>query len=324
MKVTKRIYFIIAIPVLFLLALSWLLVNPVLVKGAKAPPIPVKRDNLNSDVKYLTALNPSRNSRNIVSMDRAAAYILGEFRKTGFEATTQEFSVGKKKYRNIICRFGPAGADRVIIGAHYDVCYDQPGADDNASGVAGLLELARLFGSEKPALKHRFELVAYALEEPPYFKTDFMGSAVHAKSVFESGAKVRAVVCLEMIGFFSDLPGSQRFPNYLLRVLYPSRGNYIAIVGKLWQRKLVRDMKTGMIKGSALGVRSVNSPVFLPGVDFSDHLNYWKYGYEAVMVTDTSFYRNPNYHQKSDTADTLDYSRMSEVVKGLYCAVIGL
>ena len=195
-----------------------------------------------------------------------------------------------------------------------------PGADDNASGVAGLIELAYLLG--KTSLPVRVELVAFTLEEPPFFRTPFMGSAIHAASLKKQGVKVRIMFALEMIGFFSDASHSQGFPLSILRLFYPSQGNFIAVVGKLGQGSVVRRVKQAMRGPSLLPVYSINAPRFVPGIDFSDHLNYWEAGYEAVMITDTAFYRNQGYHTLQDTPDTLDYERMAMVVQGVYAAIL--
>jgi Zn-dependent M28 family amino/carboxypeptidase len=150
-----------------------------------------------------------------------------------------------------------------------------------------------------------------------------MGSAVHAASLKKQRVLVRAMFCLEMIGYFSDAPGSQSFPTPALKPFYPSKGNFITVVGKPDQGALVRRVKASMRGASALPVFSINAPAAVPGIDFSDHGSYWKAGYEAaVMITDTAFYRNPNYHTAGDTADTLDYRRMALVVQGLYAAVL--
>jgi hypothetical protein len=151
-----------------------------------------------------------------------------------------------------------------------------------------------------------------------------MGSAVHARSLREQGASVRAMISLEMIGYFSDREGSQRLPSPLLKAVYPTRGDFITVVGKMDQGPLVRTVKRAMRGASTLPVYSINAPRAIPGVDFSDHANYWDAGYDAVMVTDTAFYRNPNYHAHTDTAETLDYVRMAAVVWGVYEAVLAL
>ncbi len=197
----------------------------------------------------------------------------------------------------------------------YDVNGPNPGADDNASGIAGLIELARLLKSEK--LKKNITLVAYTLEEPPYFASNAMGSYVHAKTERENNSDIELMISLEMIGYFSNKKGSQLFPIKLLNLFYPDKGNFIVIVDQLysgWARKI----KTGMAKHMSLPVYSINAPSIIPGVDYSDHRNYWAHGYGAVMVTDTSFYRNFAYHTENDTSDKLDFNKMAEVVKGVF------
>jgi hypothetical protein len=286
--------------------------------------IPVNRNRLIGDVRALVSINPPRNYRNVQSLDKAAEYITAQFRKMKCRPEIQRFEVDGGFYRNIACSFGPANAERVIVGAHYDVYGDLPGADDNASGVAGLIEIGRLLAETKPDLKCRTDLVAFTLEEPIYFKTRHMGSSVYARSLSEAGVKVVAMISLEMIGFYSDTPGSQDYPLSFLKLFYPSSGNYIAVVGKTNQKKLVDKVKKSMCAASDLPVETLAAPSILPGIDFSDHQSFWKYGYPAVMITDTAFYRNKNYHSDTDTIDTLDFDKMTEVIKGLYRAIIEL
>jgi hypothetical protein len=212
-------------------------------------------------------------------------------------------------------------AERLIVGAHYDV-FTNPGADDNASGVAGLLELARLLDTLKPVLKYRIDLVAYTNEEPPYFRTEQMGSAVHAKYLSDNKIKVKGMICLEEIGYFTDEAKSQSYPLDILHLFYPERGNFIGVVGKIGQRKIVRRMKSKMRSGSVIDIRSINAPRWVTGIDYSDHLNYWNYGYDAVMINDTSWYRGNQYHTGGDTPDRLDYERMAQVVSGVYNAMV--
>lgn len=297
--------------------------NPVLALDGKVKDIPVHKDSLFKHVKALVNTPQPRNSNNIASLNSAAEYIRSQMAAMGGRVEEQLYTADGKEFRNIICSFGPEDGERIVVGAHYDVCEEQPGADDNASGVAGLLEIARLLAKEKE-LNHRIDLVAYTLEEPPYFRTENMGSAVHAKYLHDNNIKVKAMISLEMIGYFSEKPNSQEYPIGLLKLFYPRKANYIAIVGKLGQGRIVRRMKKEMKRGSAIDVRSINAPASIPGIDFSDHLNYWKYGYDAVMFTDTSFYRNKNYHEKSDTIETLDFEKMAEVVKGAYNAIVSL
>jgi Zn-dependent M28 family amino/carboxypeptidase len=275
---------------------------------------------LEAHVRRLSIQLTPRDESHIENLDQAAIYIKGEFEQTGAIVSEQPYRVSGKSYRNVIAQFGPETAERVVVGAHYDTAGPLPGADDNASGVAGLIELAHLLG--KAQLPMRVDLVAFTLEEPPYFRTTSMGSSVHAQSLLKRGVRVRAMISLEMIGYFSDAANSQRFPATILRALYPATGNFIAVVGRLGEGLLVRRVKRAMLDASPLPVYSINAPRFLPGVDFSDQLNYWQAGYNALMITDTAFYRNRNYHTASDTADTLDYKRMAMVVEGLYAAVL--
>ncbi len=282
------------------------------------------RDRLYQDVAFLTSIQPPRNHANLASLNRAADYIAGEFGKLDCRVTVQKFKVERKEYKNIIASFGPEDAERVIVGAHYDVCGDQPGADDNASAVAGLLETARLLDAGKPKLPYRVDFVAYSLEEPPYFATNQMGSAVHAKSLHDAKVRVRGMICYEMIGYFSDAPGSQGFPDPALAKIYPNTGNFIIVVGKNGQEDFSSKIKTHMQAHSKIDVQSISfgSTGGLGGL--SDHRNYWQYDYPAVMINDTSFLRNPNYHQTSDTIDTLNFDKMTEVVRGVYAALIRL
>ncbi|WP_375416469.1 M28 family peptidase [uncultured Hymenobacter sp.] len=290
--------------------------------------MPADQSRLYADVAFLTNLHPARTYRNLESLNRAADYIKGAFEKLRVPVTEQAFEADGRRYRNIIASFGPPEAERIIVGAHYDVCGEQPGADDNASAVAGLLETARLLhlaSPTNPALKHRIDFVAYPNEEPPYFATEHMGSAVHAKSLRAAKVPVRAMLCYEMIGYFNDRPGSQHFPDDALAKLYPSTGNFIIVVGKMGQEKITQQVQTLMqAHAGTLDVQRINLPENMGLAGLSDHRNYWAQGYEAVMINDTSFLRNPNYHQPTDTIGTLDFARMAQVVNGVFGALLAL
>jgi len=234
----------------------------------------------------------------------------------------QFWTADGRTYRNVIAHYGPESDELVVVGAHYDTCGPLPGADDDASGVAGLIELGRLLAAQPPPLA--VELVAYSLEEPPYFGTPEMGSVHHADLVARSGKRVRAMLSLEMIGYFSDEPGSQSYPSGLVGAVYPDRGSYVAVVGNLGQISLVQKVRRAMEAAAVIPVESINAPESLSGVDLSDHRSYWARGFPAVMITDTAFLRNPNYHQASDTPETLDYARMAAVVTAVHRAVWAL
>lgn len=297
----------------------WLLRNPLLETPVAKGRLQVDDTRLRADVEKLASIVPSRNSFNMASLNQAADFIFAEFSKTGCEVSEQTYKIEGKEFRNVSCFFGPEDAPRLVMGAHYDVHFnDNPGADDNASGVAGVLELARMVAALKPALSHRLELIAYTLEEQPHFNSSSMGSQVHAASLLRNRIPLRLMVSVEMIGYFSDEPGSQRFPLAMLKPIYPNTGNFIGVVGQLMDRSNVHRVKSLMQSASDLPVYSLNAPGFIPEASFSDHSSYWNLGLPAVMVTDTAFLRNPNYHRPTDTPDTLDYRRMADVVRGLY------
>jgi hypothetical protein len=280
--------------------------------------IAVSPDALKKHVVTLSETNPPR-SEDTDNLDVSALYMKEQLSKYG-DVQDMEYTVWGIPYRNISILFGEAANDRVVVGAHYDSFQGLPGADDNASGAAGLIELARLLSASN--LQRSVELVAYTLEEPPYFRTQEMGSAVHAKSLKENGVNVVVMMSLEMIGYFSDAPNSQEYPASIMKLFYPTTGNFIAVVGNLSGFGIVRRTKNAMKNAMSLPVRSLNAPGALAGVDFSDHLSFWWYDYPALMITDTAFYRNKAYHTENDTWDRLDYERMSEVVKGVFNAVL--
>ena len=261
-----------------------------------------------------------RNYLNIESLNLVADYLQQEFQKYSASVSVQEFSVQGKIYKNVICSFHTQQKRRIVVGAHYDVCGNQPGADDNASGVVGLLALARLLQHQQ--LSCRIDLVAYSLEEPPYFRSPAMGSFIHAQSLQDEHVDVEGMISLEMIGYFSNARHSQHYPLKILKWFYGSRGNYITLVRKLNGDKFDRKMKRLVKRYTTIKVKNFKGPSSLPGIDFSDHLNYWKLNYPAFMITDTSFYRNKNYHQPSDTLSTLSLSYMKEVIDGLYKALV--
>jgi Zn-dependent M28 family amino/carboxypeptidase len=288
------------------------------------PDILIDKVQLNLIIQTLTGIQPARNYRNIESLNKAADFIKIEFQNYGYSPVEQKFEVKGTEYKNLIARYGPDSGPRFIVGAHYDVAGEQPGADDNASGIAGLLALAWLFRKHAPETGFCIEFVAYTLEEFPFFKTEKMGSFIHARSLNEKGQiNILGMACLEMLGYYSDAPGSQFYPISLMNLFYPSTGNFIGVVGNFSSRRLIRHFRHKM-ELADIDVRSLIAPSIVAGVDFSDHMNYWKFGYPAVMITDTAFYRNPYYHSVTDEIETLDFKKMSEVIKGLYQALIHL
>ena len=296
--------------------------QPMLSSSSAASSTPVDPARLEAHVRMLAETLAPRDYAHPENLDRVAAYVRAAFEKTGGRLSEQVYEVAGRHYRNVIASYGPESGERIVVGAHYDTCQPLPGADDNASGVAGLIELAQLIGRRAPSL--RTDLVAFTLEEPPFFRTSYMGSRKHAAQLRADDVKLRGMISLEMIGYFSDEPGSQHFPSSLLELFYPTVGNYVAVVGRVGGGGIVRRVKRAMRGASSLPVYSLNGPRFVPGIDFSDHASYWDEGYAAAMVTDTAFFRNLAYHTPEDTADRLDYRRMALVVQGVYAAVLAL
>src|SRR5215813_6886735 len=318
----KTMLYVLAAAVLLIVALCLYVTQP-LIGGASIPaPISVDPTKLETHVRELSQSFVPRDESHPENLDRCVVYIRQEFERVNARVSEQPFTVAGKTYRNVIAHFGPETKEMVVVGAHYDTAGPLPGADDNASGVAGLLELSRLLGNRQ--LPIRVELVAYTLEEPPFFRSGQMGSAMHAKDLKREGAVVRVMFSLEMIGYFSDARDSQHFPISAFSLFYPTEGNFISVVGKIDDGMLVRKIKKSMTGATTLPVYSINAPRLIRGVDLSDHLSYWQEGYPAVMITDTAFYRNANYHTADDTAERLDYRRMGQAVEGVYAAVIDM
>lgn len=310
--------------VLLLLLAVWWLTQPLWPwqgdesRHAVAPE--VSQQVLRDHVRVLSEQMPPRDYDADV-LDQVAAYIRSHFARYSTRVYDQPFDVSGITYRNVRAEFGATDGERIVIGAHYDTADGLPGADDNASGIAGVLELARLlqgFESEQVTV----ELVAYTLEEPPYFRSADMGSRHHADALVEAGTALRLMVSLEMIGYFDDAAGSQQYPLPFLRHFYPERGDFIAVVGNLTEVANVRRVKRTMRAATPLPVHSINAPAWIPGIDFSDHQNYWRHGLPAVMITDTAQHRNRTYHTREDTWQRLDYRRMAQVVQGVYAVVL--
>ncbi|MEJ2697320.1 MAG: M28 family peptidase [Candidatus Sulfobium sp.] len=280
------------------------------------------KSNLIETVSHLSGEIGRRSYLDIGKLGEAADYIDGKFRSFGCPVARQPFAYSNNTYYNLDVEVpGSGGRDEgiLIVGAHYDTVPDTPGADDNASGVAGLLELARL--ASLTPFRRTARFVAFCLEEPPAFMTSRMGSHLYAQRVFVEGTRVHGMISLEMLGYYCQDDGCQYYPSSLFRLFYPKKGDYIAFVGNISSRRFTREVRDSFRAVSSLAVESLSGISLIPGVDFSDHRSFWKFGYPAFMVTDTAFYRNPNYHAPGDTAETLDYEKMSALVEGLYKAL---
>ncbi len=250
------------------------------------------------------------------ALEAAARYIEFTLSELGYQVNAQRFEADRKEVRNIEVELaGGARRDEIIlVGAHYDSAIGAPGANDNGSGVAATLELARLMRDSKPARTVR--LVAFVNEEPPFFASGEMGSQHYARRSRQRGEKIVAMFSLETIGWYSDRPGSQRYP-FPLGFFYPSTGNFLAFVANLSSRALLHEAIASFRRQARFPSEGVAAPAFIPGVDWSDHRSFWEQGYPALMVTDTAPYRYPYYHTMQDTPDKVDYERLARVVTGL-------
>lgn len=282
------------------------------------------KDILYKHVDFLIGIRPFRNYQNLASLKKCSNYIKEHFEGLGLKTSLQQWDAKGNTYENIIANYQPNKKRKLIIGAHYDVCGDQPGADDNASAVAGLLETARLIAENQPELDYGIEFVSYCLEEPPFYATDYMGSYIHAASLENIKPDIIGMICYEMIGYFSDEPNSQAFPFPWLAEMYPNTGNFIMVVGVEECNTFNKRVYQNMAKNSKIDVQFIEFPDKDGLAGMSDQRNYWEFGYDALMINDTSFMRNPNYHEESDTIETLDFNKITEVINSCYNAIVNV
>lgn len=274
---------------------------------------------IEKDLKTIINTPDYRNHENTIILNQVAGYIKSEFEKISDTVWYQKYKVRNKEYKNVVCSIGRHHKQRIIIGAHYDVCGNQDGADDNASGVAGLLELARMLKDD--SLKYRIDFVAYTLEEPPYYDTKNMGSYIHAKYIADMKYDVKGMICLEMIGYFNEEKNSQDYPASFLKMFYGNKGDFITVVQPFGNGKFGRRVKRLMKKPELIKTKSFKAPASLTSINLSDHKNYWAFSIPAVMITNTAFYRNKNYHTEFDKMETLNLPKMAAVIDQVYYTV---
>src|SRR4051794_9121502 len=274
------------------------------------------RDHLREHVTTLSQQIGERNLQHYDHLEAAAAYIRHYLESLDYQVVEEDYTVQGKTVRNIFVNAegSTKGQGIVVIGAHYDTVPGSPGADDNGSGVAAVLELARILKNESPT--RPIMLAFFPNEEPPYFQTADMGSVHLAHSLEQKFQKVTAMISVESIGYYSDQPHSRRYPAGIAS-FYPDAGNFIAFVGDLHSRALLQTAIAEFRGSTHFPSEGASLPAWMKGVGWSDHWAFWQGGFPAIMVTDTALFRNPNYHTPGDTADKLDYDRMARVVVGL-------
>ncbi|SFI25079.1 M28 family peptidase [Nitrosomonas sp. Nm34] len=277
---------------------------------------PLLEQRLQLHVEKLASEIGERNVWRPKALYAAADYIHDTWSQLGYEVHAQGYDAGGVWSENLeIEIYGREQAGEIVLaGAHYDTVSGSPGADDNASGVAALLEIARFLVGVKP--ERTLRLVAFVNEESPFFYIGEMGSKIYAQAARERHDNIRLMLSLEMLGCYSEEPGSQSYPP-LLRWLYPDRGNFIGFVSNLNSRHALKQFAAAFAASSDFPYETLASPTIVPGVSWSDQISFWRQGYQAVMVTDTAFYRYPHYHRAGDTPGELNYAEMARVVEGL-------
>jgi hypothetical protein len=301
-------------------ALRTMVVMPGVSYRGELPAADTRLQALESELRTtVAALAVEIGERNVGNrpkqLAQAADYIEARFAESGYKVGRQLHSVpGCECYNLDVQRLGTVRPEEiVIVGAHYDSALGTPGANDNASGVAATLALARMFST--CATERTIRFAAFVNEEPPYFHTQ-KGSCVYARRCRERGEKVVAMLSLETIGYYNDAPGSQHYP-FPFGMLYPSEGNFIAFIGNTASRGVVCRAVETFRRHEPLPSEGAAVPEWIRGTGFSDHQSFWREGYPALMVTDTAMFRYPHYHEPEDTIDKIDFDRMARVVRGL-------
>lgn len=293
-----------------------------LTAAALSPDEIALRDELRGDVQKLAGEIGERNMPRYAQLNAAADFIEQSFTRAGFHPRRDSYDLHDRTCHNIEAEIAGGSGEIVVVGAHYDSVYGCPGANDNASGVAALLALARRFAGKPAAATLRF--VAFVNEEPPYFLSPEMGSYVYAGRCKYRGDQITAMISLETIGYYSDAPGSQTYPAPGLGVFYPKIGNFIGFVANTHSRALLRRAISTFRAQNKIPSEGAALPAFIPGVGWSDQWSFWRHGYPAIMITDTAPFRYPHYHMPTDTPDKLDYDRFALVVSAMQAVIVDL
>ena len=280
------------------------------------------REELRRDVQTLAGDIGERNVVRYSQLNAAAEFIENSFSRIGLQPRRDTYELNGRACHNIEVEIRGERPEIVLVGAHYDSVFSGPGANDNGSGVAALLALARSFSGKIGQQTLRF--VAFVNEEPPFFQTTQMGSFVYASRCKQRGDKIAAMISLETTGYFSDAPHSQKYPAPGLGFFYPTTANFIGFIGNFHSRALVRRAISIFRAQQKIPSEGAALPSFIPGVSWSDQWSFWQHGYPAIMVTDTALFRYRHYHEPTDTPDKLDYDRFALVVSGMEKVIVDL
>jgi Zn-dependent M28 family amino/carboxypeptidase len=280
------------------------------------------REELRASVQKLAGEIGERNMWHYPQLNAAADFIENSFSRAGLRTRRDSYDMHGQVCHNIEAQIPGAHPEILLIGAHYDSVFGSPGANDNGTGVAATVVLARRFAGRKP--EHTLRFVAFVNEERPYFLSDEMGSFIYGSRCKARGDKISAMISLETIGYFSDAPHSQTYPSPGLSIFYPKVGNFIGFVSNVQSRALLRRVVALFRKHARIPCEGAALPAFIPGVSWSDQWSFWQHGYPGIMVTDTAPFRYPHYHTATDTPDKLDYDRFALVVSGMEKVIQGL
>lgn len=300
-------------------------------RTAEAPPRPLNEherqlsQSLKRHVEQLSKSIGERNAARVWELASAADYLATELEDAGLSVDRQGYEVNGGSTLAINLGVEVRGAERgeeiIVVGAHYDSAPGTPGADDNASGTAAVLELARALRASKPDRTLRF--VLFTNGEAPFLHTQEMGSSVYAKRLVERGEKVVAMLSVDSIGYYSTAPSSQSSSADLAKQ-FPPRGDFLAVVGDTRSERLVAQIVSSLIQYGSMPVQGTSGPAEAQAVSSSDQWAFWQMGFPAVMVTDTARLRSPHHHKQTDTVDKLDFERMARVVAALEGAIVEL
>lgn len=310
-KLTLKLFIAIFILIIFTLSVLWMKHMP----GNSATQINVKLDKNQLEVAQRYRENLSyiafapHNYKYLDNLRKIETFIISQLKSLRYEVNVQTY--GDNDYKNIEVILNPHGKvkNTIVIGVHYDSYLDAPGADDNASGVVILLELAKRFKDNFYSPDTRLRLVFFTNEEPPFFKQETMGSAVYARVLHERQEPVIAMYAFDALGYYSNEDWSQGYP-FLLKPFFPQKGNFIGFVGNLDSRELIQQSIGAFRENGKFPSEGVSAPRMVTGIDFSDHNSFYLYNWKALMITDTAFNRNTNYHKASDTVEKLDIDKM--------------
>ena len=303
-------------------ALRYMMAVPGVPHQGELPPLTPEEGTLAATLKkHIEAIaTREHNIAHYDELEKAAVYIEATLGSYGYAVNRQSYVADGKTVRNIDVIIEPQGGvaapEVLVVGAHYDSAATAPGANDNGTGTAAVIELARLLGDLKGKTARRIRLVLFVNEEPPYFQTADMGSLHYARALAERKERVVAMYSLETLGFYSSAPGSQQYPPPF-GMMFPDRGDFVAFVAMLASRPLLRQTIGSFRSHTAFPTIGGVAPGSVPGIDWSDHWAFAEYGFPAVMITDTAYFRYPYYHQPTDTPDKVDMDKLARVVKGI-------